>query len=136
MKIQNVQANSRQENSPDNGLFRRLVSAPLPQPYSTKLTYTFMPTSRNPSKMARLAALRIKTLALDVLDQSSIDAAVSKIPSLDILVNNARSMYSMSISDLSIPKAKELFGLNVWSYLAVIQAFLLLLLEFKGMIVN
>ncbi|KAK9342039.1 hypothetical protein V1522DRAFT_417447 [Lipomyces starkeyi] len=42
----------------------------------------------------------------------------------------------MPFSDLSIPKAKELFDLNVWSYLAVTQAFLPLLLKSKGMIVN
>jgi NADP-dependent 3-hydroxy acid dehydrogenase YdfG len=93
-------------------------------------------TTRNPTKMAGLAALGIKTLALDVLDQSSIDAAASKIPNLDILVNNAGSMYAMPFSDLSIAKAKELFEINVWSYLAVTQAFLPLLLKSKGMIVN
>ncbi|KAK9326853.1 hypothetical protein V1520DRAFT_350334 [Lipomyces starkeyi] len=93
-------------------------------------------TTRNPAKMAQLAALGIETLALDVLDQSSIDAAASKVPSLDILVNNAGSLYAMPFSDLSIPKAKELFDLNVWSYLAVTQAFLPLLLKSKGMIVN
>jgi 1-acylglycerone phosphate reductase len=93
-------------------------------------------TARNPAKMAKLAALGIETLALDVLDQSSIDAAVSKVPRLDILVNNAGSLYTMPFSDLCIPKAKELFDLNVWSYLAVTQAFLPLLLKSKGMIVN
>jgi NAD(P)-dependent dehydrogenase (short-subunit alcohol dehydrogenase family) len=93
-------------------------------------------TTRNPAKMTQLATLGIETLALDVLDQSSIDAAVSKVPRLDILVNNAGSFYAMPISDMSIPQAKELFDLNVWSYLAVTQAFLPLLLESKGMIVN
>jgi NAD(P)-dependent dehydrogenase (short-subunit alcohol dehydrogenase family) len=38
--------------------------------------------------------------------------------------------------DLSIPEAKRIFDLNVWSYLAVTQAFLPLLLTSKGMIVN
>lgn len=93
-------------------------------------------TTRNPAKMVKLAALGIETVALDVLDQASIEAAASKIPSLDILVNNAGSLYAMPISDLSIAAAKELFDLNVWSYLAVTQAFLPLLLKSKGMIVN
>jgi short-subunit dehydrogenase len=86
--------------------------------------------------MAQLAALGIETLALDVLDQSSIDTAASRVPSLDILVNNAGSMYCTPFSDISISTAKELFDLNVWSYLAVTQAFLPLLLKSKGMIVN
>jgi 1-acylglycerone phosphate reductase len=42
----------------------------------------------------------------------------------------------MPVSDISIPEAKKLFDLNVWSYLAVTQAFLPLILKSKGMIVN
>ncbi|KAH8594986.1 putative short-chain dehydrogenases/reductase [Bisporella sp. PMI_857] len=93
-------------------------------------------TSRNPSKMAHLASLGIETLTLDVLSDNSIAECVSKIPSLDILVNNAGSNAMMPVADLSIPEAKKLFDLNVWSYLAVTQAFLPLLLKSKGMIVN
>lgn len=86
--------------------------------------------------MTSLSSLGITTLALDVLSESSITACVSQIPSIDILVNNAGAMYAMPISDLSIPKAKELFDLNVWSYLAVTQAFLPLLLKSNGIIAN
>jgi 1-acylglycerone phosphate reductase len=53
-----------------------------------------------------------------------------------LLVNNAGAAYSMTISDLSITEAKKLFDLNVWSYLAVTQAFLPLILASKGIIVN
>jgi 1-acylglycerone phosphate reductase len=42
----------------------------------------------------------------------------------------------MPISDLSIAEAKKLFDLNVWSYLAVTQAFLPLILKSQGIIVN
>jgi NAD(P)-dependent dehydrogenase (short-subunit alcohol dehydrogenase family) len=42
----------------------------------------------------------------------------------------------MPVSDISIPEAQKLFDLNLWSYLAMIQAFLPLLLKSKGMIVN
>lgn len=93
-------------------------------------------TARNRSKMSELVALGIETHTLDVLSDSSIADCVSKIPNLDILVNNAGAMYAMPVSDLSIPEAKQLFDLNVWSYLAVTQAFLPLLLKSKGMIVN
>ncbi|KAK5197419.1 hypothetical protein LTR92_003358 [Exophiala xenobiotica] len=37
--------------------------------------------------------------------------------------------YNMPISDISVPEAKELFELNVWSYISVTQAFLPLLLH-------
>lgn len=93
-------------------------------------------TARNPTKMTNLEALGIQILTLDVLSDESISACVKKIPQLDILVNNAGAAYSMPFSDLNISEAKKLFDLNVWSYLAVTQAFLPLLLESKGMIVN
>lgn len=93
-------------------------------------------TARNPSKMSQMKTLGIETLTLDVLSESSIAACVNKISDLDILVNNAGSGYTMPVSDVSIAEAKKLFDLNVWSYIAVTQAFLPLLLKSKGMIVN
>ena len=93
-------------------------------------------TARNPSKMTHVGSLGIETLTLDVQSDVSIAACVSKVTDLDILVNNPGGAYSMPVSDLSIPEAKKLFDLNVWSYLAVTQAFLPLLLKSKGMIVN
>lgn len=93
-------------------------------------------TARNASKMEHLKSIGIETLTLDVLSDSSIASCVSKLSSLDILVNNAGAGYNMPVSDISIPEAKKLFDLNVWSYLAVTQSFLPLLLKSKGMIVN
>ncbi|KAF8848337.1 NAD(P)-binding protein [Acephala macrosclerotiorum] len=66
----------------------------------------------------------LHTMTLDVLSDSSIAASV-KLSSLDILINNAGAGYTMPVSDISIPEAKKLFDLNVWSYLAS-----------KGMIAN
>jgi 1-acylglycerone phosphate reductase len=94
-------------------------------------------TARNPSKMSEVKARGIETLTLDVLSASSIAACVEKVPSLDILVNNAGGGYSMPVADIDLTKAKELFDLNVWSYIAVTQAFLPFILKSKsGMIVN
>ena len=93
-------------------------------------------TARNPSKMTHVESLGIETLTLDVQSDVSIAACVSELTNLDILVNNAGAMYAMPFSDLSIAEAKKLFDLNLWSYLAVTQAFLPLLLKSKGMIVN
>lgn len=93
-------------------------------------------TARNPSKMKDLASQGIETLTLDIESESSIAACVNAIPSLDILVNNAGAQHLMPISDVSIPEAKKLFDLNVWSHIAMTQAFLPLLLKSKGMIVN
>lgn len=93
-------------------------------------------TARDPSKMASIGRAGIETLTLDVLSAESIAACVAKVPSLDILVNNAGASYSMPVSDLSIDDAKHLFDINLWAQLAVTQAFLPLLIQSKGMIVN
>lgn len=95
-------------------------------------------TARNPSKMSHLASLGIDLLTLDVQSESSLAACVSKLASLDILVNNAGAQYLMPISDVSIAEGKKLFDLNVWSHIAVTQAFLPLLLRSShgGLIVN
>lgn len=93
-------------------------------------------TARNLSKLSPLAAQGIETLALDVTSAESIASAVSAVSSslsdgkgLDMLINNAAGSYTMPIIDVSLESAKELFDLNVWSQIAVTQAFLPLLLR-------
>ena len=98
-------------------------------------------TARNLAKMKDLEAMGITTLELDVLSEKSIAACVSQVSQLtggrlDILINNAGGGYNMPVSDIEIPKAKELFDLNVWSYITVTQAFLPLIIKAKGLIVN
>ncbi len=91
-------------------------------------------TARNPSKMAHFGALNIDTLPLDTVSSSSIAQCVASVAaktggSLDMLINNAGGGYSMPLADASIEEARKLFDLNVWSVLAVTQAFLPLLLK-------
>jgi 1-acylglycerone phosphate reductase len=100
-------------------------------------------TARNPAKIKHFEALSIQTLSLDVLSSDSIKQCVSDVAahtngSLDMLINNSGGGYSMPLADVSIPEARRLFDLNVWSMLAVTQAFLPLLLKSHqgGMIVN
>ena len=93
-------------------------------------------TARNPAKMDQLASIGIETLAMDVESEASITACVSKVPTLDILVNNAGAQFLMPVVDINIAEARKLYDLNVWAYVAVVQAFLPLLLKSKGMIVN
>lgn len=97
-------------------------------------------TARNPAKLTSVREAGIETLQLDVCDPASIAACVSQVSALDILVNNAGANYLMPLSDLGLAEAKALFDLNVWSYLAMTQAFLPLLLQSRaeggGMILN
>jgi len=98
-------------------------------------------TARNESKMAHLKEAGIETMRLDVCDQDSINAALNQVTKrtggrLDILLNNAGGMYKSPISDMSIADAKALFDLNVWSFIAMTQTFLPLVVKSKGTIVN
>lgn len=94
-------------------------------------------TARNPSKMEQLATLGIETFTLDVQSEYSIAACVTKLSTLDILVNYAGAQDLMPVVDVPIPEAKKQFDLNVWYHIAMIQAFLPLLLKScNGMIVN
>ena len=87
--------------------------------------------------MASLTAVGIETLPLDIQSSTSIEDCAKKIPRLDILVNNAGASYTMPITDISIPEAKELFDINVWGHMAMTQAFLPPLLKSpKAIVVN
>jgi 1-acylglycerone phosphate reductase len=98
-------------------------------------------TARNPDKMAHFKDLGIDTLTLDVLSQDSISSCVAAVAEktggrLDILINNSGGGYSMPLMDANLDASRQLFDLNVWSVLAVTQAFLPLLLKssFGGII--
>ncbi|OBT56740.1 hypothetical protein VE04_03418 [Pseudogymnoascus sp. 24MN13] len=93
-------------------------------------------TARDVSKMKNLAAQGIETLELDVTSPASIKACVSRLPSLDILVNNAAVMLTVTAADVSVEVAKKLFDTNLWGTVQMCQAFLPLLIKSKGMIVN
>ena len=93
-------------------------------------------TARNPSKLSHLAEQGIETLCLDVTSASSIASTVLTLSSslsdgggLNILINNAAGSYTMPVVDASLDEARKLFDLNVWSQIAVTQAFMPLLLK-------
>ncbi|KAK5467933.1 hypothetical protein LTS15_000906 [Exophiala xenobiotica] len=90
-------------------------------------------TARNLSKLSDVKAAGIETLSLDVLSTPSIEACVLEVRALtngtlDRLVNNAGASYFGALFDTPLSDAKALFDLNVWSGLAMVQAFLPLLL--------
>ncbi|KAI0877413.1 NAD(P)-binding protein [Hypoxylon argillaceum] len=101
-----------------------------------KAGYHVYATARDPAKMTELKSQGIETLTLDTLSGESIAECVKKVPSLDILVNNAGRTFLMPIVDMDIAEAKKVYDINVWSHIAVTQAFMPRLLESKGMIVN
>ncbi|OTB00606.1 hypothetical protein M426DRAFT_324160 [Hypoxylon sp. CI-4A] len=101
-----------------------------------KAGYHVYATARDPNKMTQVKSEDIETLTLDTLSDDSIAECVKKVPSLDILVNNAGKTFLMPVVDVNIAEAKKVYDLNVWSHIAVTQAFMPRILESKGIIVN
>jgi NAD(P)-dependent dehydrogenase (short-subunit alcohol dehydrogenase family) len=89
---------------------------------------------RNTKKLQETKAAGIESIQLDVSSQESISAAVLEVSklaggSLDALVNNAGAGYSMPQLDLNIQKVRDVFELNVFSNIAMVQAFAPLLIR-------
>ena len=55
---------------------------------------------------------------------------------LDVLVNNSGRILVAPGLDITIEQGKELFDLNFWAPMAMLQAFAPLLIEAKGCVVN
>ena len=93
-------------------------------------------TARDLNKTKDLQELSIKCIELDVLHDQSIQTCLSEVKTilgpesgLDILINNSGRGHYQPFIHLDLQKARELFDLNLWSHLAVTQAFLPLLMQ-------
>ena len=86
-------------------------------------------TARNVGKMENLSPYDVELLELDIESDASIAKCVERVEAIDILVNNAGAQYTMPISDISILDAKKVFDANVWGHIALVQAFIPLLLK-------
>jgi 1-acylglycerone phosphate reductase len=100
-------------------------------------------TLRDPAKAPTLSSLsgHIEVLALDVTDAASISACAAAVAAktggrLDVLVNNAGSMFVMPLLDTDLAESKRLFDVNVWGMLAVTQAFAPMLIRSRGVVLN
>lgn len=106
-----------------------------------KKGYRVLATGRNVAKLGEMKKNNIETLTLDVLSAESIQACVKEVSKLgdgklDMLINNAGAGYSMPLLDVDLEEMKNLFDLNVFSVLAVTQAFFPLIRRAQGTIVN
>ncbi|KAI1609492.1 oxidoreductase [Exophiala viscosa] len=103
---------------------------------------TVFATARSTSKMSGLEKLPNTTLlSLDVTSPTSIAEAVERIKAqtggkLDYLVNNSGRNIMIPALDADIDDAKEMFDVNFWGILRMVQGFAPLLIEAKGTIVN
>jgi NAD(P)-dependent dehydrogenase (short-subunit alcohol dehydrogenase family) len=77
---------------------------------------------------------RVTPLALDVTNEAQVQAAVEKVDSLDILINNAGIALYDDLSDRAA--IEQQFAVNFFGPYAMIRAFLPLLARSQGAIVN
>ena len=77
---------------------------------------------------------RVATVTLDVTDQAQIRAAVEAVDSLDVLINNAGVALYDDLSDRAA--LEQSLAVNLFGPWGVTQAFLPLLTESRGAIVN
>ncbi|TCD61222.1 hypothetical protein EIP91_008773 [Steccherinum ochraceum] len=99
-------------------------------------------TARRPESMKSLKALGVEIFALDVTNTESISALKAQIEeltggSLDILVNNAGVPSTSAAVDASIDDVRKLYEVNVFAVMAMVKAFVsLLIASGDGCVVN
>ena len=104
--------------------------------------YHVFATTRDPSTAADLSELSdVDILALDVTVPETISQCKATIAQrtdgkLDVLVNMAGVEFVSSLLDVDVDQAKQLYDVNVWGPLAMVQAFAPLLIEAQGVVVN
>lgn len=95
--------------------------------------FQVLAAARDTKKMTALSSAGIRTFALDVTSPDSIKSLVEEITQLtkgklDMLVNSVGGGHYQPFLHLDMDKAKQLFDINVWGFVATTQAFLPLLL--------
>lgn len=108
-----------------------------------KRGYHVFASARTPSKVpsSLASAPNVTVLTLDVQSSHSIAAAAEIVREktggkLDVLVNNAGRAMTLPVLDTTTEQGKEIFDLNFWGALAMIQTFSPMVIKTKGCIVN
>ncbi len=110
----------------NRGIGRALVEEALRRGASRVYAATRQPFTHSDS--------RVTPLILDVTDASQIEAAVEKVDSLDVLINNAGIALYDDLSDRSM--LEQHLAVNLFGPYGMTQAFLPLLSRSRGAIVN
>lgn len=119
------------------------IGAALAATFQKSPNYTIVATARDTSKIdpALTAFPNIYVITLDVTSSSQIQAAAAEVTALtsgtlDILINNAGSNYTLPLLDVDIQDAKKAFDVNFWGPIMMSQIFAPLLIKANGVIVN
>lgn len=84
--------------------------------------WTVIATMRTPRPDILPASDRIRVIALDVTDASSIASALREAGPIDVLVNNAGIGLMGTLEGASMLKAREVFETNTFGVMALTQA--------------
>ena len=99
-------------------------------------------TARNVDRMGDLVqSPNVVSITLDVTSARDIEAVVQIIRehtggTLDILINNAGNGYIIPALDCDLDYGRQMFEVNFWGPLALIQKFAPFLIATKGAVVN
>ncbi|KAM0328870.1 hypothetical protein ACHAQA_005286 [Verticillium albo-atrum] len=98
-------------------------------------------TGRRPEVLKELTDLGVSAVALDVTNAESITECKRQVAELtggrlDILVNNAGVSHTIPATDIDMDEVRATFETNVFSVMAMVQAFVPLLIAARGLIVN
>ena len=98
--------------------------------------YHVIATARSLARLENLGNLGIQIEELEVTSTPSIQSLRQKISKLDILINNAGAYHPGMITDLTESQWRAVFDQNFFSVVNITQAFLPLLIESRGTILN
>jgi short-subunit dehydrogenase len=85
--------------------------------------YSVTGTCRNPGSLNNKEP-SIEYVKLDLHDGQSIAEMVSRVGTIDILINNAGASQIGAVEDTSLEKLREIFQVNLFGHISITRAFL------------